>query len=425
MVKINGHGTLAKVKDKAGKIRKNVWRYRFSLGKDSNSGKQIYTKWQMYYGTKSQAQVAMKVYASALDGLKAEAETLRFSKYAQLFCEQRKSLGALSAATLRQDTQEVKKLNEYLADTLMIDIDAAKVKELIAFLGRTKTPGGVKRSYRKLYQILDEAVEDNLILRNPCNKRMIPKVKKHEPRYLEQADVSRLMGILNNLEHEASKLEQAKRETRPRKEHHYEQGRAYGTLLRSHIMAVRIALSTGCRRGEVLGLTWGYVDTMANTIKIAQQLTHDDGITAPKTQQSKRIITLDADTFVRLQSWKKKQAEFLLMLGIAQGKDTPVITNELGGWHDPNNFSRWWRAFCKQYGFDGLRFHDLRHTHATLLIGSNVDFKTVQGRLGHTKASTTLDIYASVIPAKDKEAANAVGAILTQPVPVTGEVINL
>jgi integrase len=190
-------------------------------------------------------------------------------------------------------------------------------------------------------------------------------------------------------------------------------------------MAVLLALASGCRRGEVLGLSWGNVDLSASTVKITQQITHDGGLSVPKTKQSKRTITLDTGTVKRLKAWKVKQAEFLLSLGIGQGKATPVISNEIGGWQEPNGFSRWWRQFCASNGFEGLKFHALRHTHATLLISRNVDIKTVQGRLGHTKAGTTLDIYASIMPAKDKEAARVVGSILAAPAPIQGEVVNL
>jgi integrase len=67
----------------------------------------------------------------------------------------------------------------------------------------------------------------------------------------------------------------------------------------------------------------------------------------------------------------------------------------------------------KTYGFEGLRFHALRHTQVTLLIAQGVDIKTVQARLGHTLASTTLDLYAGVIPAKDRQAADIIDTILT------------
>jgi len=267
-------------------------------------------------------------------------------------------------------------------------------------------------------------MDDDLLLRNPCNRVKVPKAKCANPHYLDTEDVARLVRALSTAQAEALRLEQTKRTTKVRKAHKYEQGKASGTLMRSRTMAVTLALATGCRKGEVLGLTWGNVDLDTGTIRIVQQLT-TDGVRMPKTEQGKRTITIDADTVARLKAWKLKQAEFLLSLGIGQKKVTSVVTNEIGSQHDPKGFSQWWRRFCSANGFEGLRFHDLRHSHVNLLIGNNVDIKTVQGRLGHTEASTTLDIYASIIPANDEKAATIVGAILAAPMPVMGEVINL
>jgi site-specific recombinase XerD len=72
-----------------------------------------------------------------------------------------------------------------------------------------------------------------------------------------------------------------------------------------------------------------------------------------------------------------------------------------------------------------LHFHDLRHSQATLLISQGVDIKTVQARLGHEKASTTLDLYAGVMPGNDREAASIIGTILAAPKPLLGDVVNL
>ncbi|MDR1184645.1 MAG: hypothetical protein LBK67_07605 [Coriobacteriales bacterium] len=67
------------------------------------------------------------------------------------------------------------------------------------------------------------------------------------------------------------------------------------------------------------------------------------------------IIPRD-DKMKTFKVWKSKQAEFLLSLGIRQDKETPVITNEIGGWHEPAGFSSWWRRFCKSNGFEDLKF---------------------------------------------------------------------
>jgi integrase len=109
------------------------------------------------------------------------------------------------------------------------------------------------------------------------------------------------------------------------------------------------------------------------------------------------------------------------------------VTNELGEMSDPNNFSRWRRDFfadnglgyfeheeiytdpngvrhVKRSGYKGYNFHELRHTQATLLIGSGADIKTVQHRLGHSSASLTMNIYAHAIAANDRTAADTIGS---------------
>jgi integrase len=371
-------------------------------------------------------QAAKNSYRNELEsGIKLDADKVTFREYAAAFCERRKAAGALAEGTLRHDKDQVRILNLYLGKVPLREIEKSTVKNLVAALSKDgRKPTAVRRCMVMLHQILDEAVEDDLLLRNPCTKKMIPKAERPEARFLEREEVLRLLAVLDIKEREAQRLEQTHRGTKPRKAHRFEQGKASATLLRSRVMAVRIALASGCRLGEVLGLEWQYVDMEACEIRIAQQNTLY-GISAPKTKQSKRTITLDPQTMALLKAWRLVQAEFLLSLGITQGKETPVIVDMVGGHHCPRNFSSWWRKFRDQHGFEGLKFHELRHTHATLLIGEKADIKTVQGRLGHAQASTTLDIYASVIPAKDKEAATIVGSILAAPTPVTGEVVNL
>ena len=82
-------------------------------------------------------------------------------------------------------------------------------------------------------------------------------------------------------------------------------------------------------------------------------------------------------------------------------------------WYRIDTFDNWWRAWRKEHGFEGLKFHELRHTQATQLLANGVDVKTVQTRLGHASASITLGWYAHAIPEKGHEAADLLGAILS------------
>ena len=109
------------------------------------------------------------------------------------------------------------------------------------------------------------------------------------------------------------------------------------------------------------------------------------------------------------------QAAELAKIGVEVDGDTPVCSDSKGGFICPNNFSRWWRRFVADCGFEGLRYHELRHTQATLLLGSNVDVKTVQSRLGHADASITLNTYAHALPENDRAAADTFGKVLQEP----------
>ena len=88
---------------------------------------------------------------------------------------------------------------------------------------------------------------------------------------------------------------------------------------------------------------------------------------------------------------------------------TPVCCSERGEWVNLANFERWWRGFRKQVGFDELRFHELRHSQATLLLANGTDLKTVQDRMGHANGAITLNWYAHAVPENDAKAAQLVG----------------
>ncbi len=213
----------------------------------------------------------------------------------------------------------------------------------------------------------------------------------------------------------------------------------------SCLMAVRIELACGLRRSEVLGLTWSAVDFERGQITVHQKLVLEKRrgsdevgelkVGSPKTKMGTRSLFVDEDTMVHLKRWKNAQAKALALImpegePILQTEDTPVCVGDRGSWMRPPTISRWWEGydqksrrkgeegkvyhkpgFRDQIGFPGLCMHELRHTQATQLLGAGVDLKTVQARMGHAKASHTLDLYAHAIPANDRDAANIMGAL--------------
>lgn len=124
-----------------------------------------------------------------------------------------------------------------------------------------------------------------------------------------------------------------------------------------------------------------------------------------------RIESLEC-TASHLAAWKERQGAELAKIGVEQTGKTPVCCSDTGGWYRIDNFEHWWRQWRKDHGFDGLKFHELRHTQATQLLANGVDVKTVQTRLGHANASITLGWYAHAIPERDHEAADLLGSLL-------------
>jgi integrase len=163
---------------------------------------------------------------------------------------------------------------------------------------------------------------------------------------------------------------------------------------------------TGMRKGEVLGLTWDNVDLEKKTIFVDKILDEDNQIQfRTKTSTSKRLVTIPELLVTHLRDHKIKQDKELKKHGCIN-ENNLVICTLRGKPVYGCNLNRLLKSICEKYDLPYIRFHDLRHTHATTLIGDNVNFKIVQQRLGHKKSKTTLDTYSHVLPEMQKVAAD-------------------
>ncbi|MTI49433.1 MAG: site-specific integrase [Firmicutes bacterium] len=172
-------------------------------------------------------------------------------------------------------------------------------------------------------------------------------------------------------------------------------------------IALQIVLELGLRRGELSGLEWKNIDFENNTITIANNLIYSNGKTyldTPKTEESKRTIYISNELKQLLRSHKKIQSEHRLKYGpyyiinnYNNQKYDFIMTWESGKHVHPLYYTQRFRRLLKRLGIErSIRFHDLRHTNATLLLSQGVDFKTIQIRLGHADINTTLNIYSHV-----------------------------
>ena len=243
-----------------------------------------------------------------------------------------------------------------------------------------KQPRGLSaKTVRNIHQIISSAlklaVEQRLIAHNPADGCALPKVERKEMQTLP-------------IEQLTSFLREAKD---------------------SGVFALYyIDLTTGLRRGELLGLKWSDIDLEKGDLRVQRQIGRINGkiIEMPlKTKNAYRTLPLSADAIDVLKMQKCKV-----------GNSEWVFPSPTGGPMSPDSvlhMLQMLQRVLKRAGLPRIRFHDLRHTFATLALQNGVDIKTVSGMLGHFSAGFTLDTYAHVTTSAKREAAKTMGSILS------------
>ena len=170
------------------------------------------------------------------------------------------------------------------------------------------------------------------------------------------------------------------------------------------------ALYTGMRQGELLGLHWDDVDITRGVLKVqrtAQWVTGYGRIEKPpKTEAGRREVDLPETVIKILREVRKQQAEDRLFMAEKYQENNIVFCQENGKPIDNSNLTYRFRRLANAAGLPNLRFHDLRHTHASLMLAAGEQLLVVQQRLGHEKPSTTADIYGHAIPGQQRAAAD-------------------
>lgn len=183
---------------------------------------------------------------------------------------------------------------------------------------------------------------------------------------------------------------------------------------RHHALYV-LALSTGMRQGELLGLRWQDVDLDAGQLGVRRTLQRqrEAGLvfSEPKTARSRRTIELSRPAVVALREHRRKQLETRLQLGPEWQDHGLVFTGLFGSPVDPSHQTAVFKQALKEAGLPVIRFHDLRHTAATLLLSRGVHPKVVSEMLGHTTITLTLDTYSHLVPTMHQQAPREMDAL--------------
>jgi integrase len=178
-----------------------------------------------------------------------------------------------------------------------------------------------------------------------------------------------------------------------------------------------LALRTGLRRGELLGLRWSDVDFTTGILSVrqtVQRVRHTGTVIVlpPRPRASERRIPLPADSLQVLREHRQRQELHRKTAGDRWQESGLVFTNTIGGASDPGALNRNFAATCDLAGVRRVRFHDLRHTCATLLLDQGVELITISSLLGHARIGITADVYAHVRLRLQRDAIESMGAIL-------------
>lgn len=405
------------------KTNRNVYYIRHNMGKDPETGKYRYSpRRKVYAKNKSELRLALEEYKAELNsGSATNNGNATVAKYAREFHDLREGTMG-SPLSYKREKLEVDHICELFGNYGVRDLRPDVIKRGYAQARKNArfSESELHKIHTKLRQIMESAVNDELILKNPCATISVPRPKGKERKALDAEEASRFWKCLM-----ARKLD-------------------------SHTIATLILVDTGARRGEALGAIWDDLDMECRAIYIGEQFAADKKRRSPKSEKGIRRISFSEALAKTLDRWRAVQAAELAELGIRVDGSTPVVhivrdkktkgRASRGGdveiaFMDPNNYGRWFRNFCvdngfgefrtithyvqhggKKYargkGYHGLTPHMLRHTQATLLIGANVDIKTVSSRLGHSSVKLTLDTYAHFIEAKDREAADVFSGLI-------------
>lgn len=233
--------------------------------------------------------------------------------------------------------------------------------------------------FRVLSSMLQDAVQWQIIVSNPCTRVKPPKAGHTEIELLNEEDLARMLQFL------------------------IDEPLKYRTI-------VMLAIDSGLRLGELMGLKWVDIDFEKGTLSVnkSNQALSGKGVFTkdPKNKSSVRRIALSDSLIDLLKLYKKEQIEQKFMLANKWVDEGWLFTKWNGLPMFPTTPSQWFRKFLKRHGLPHMRFHALRHLSATLLIGLGVPLKNVSSRLGHADIRTTANIYGTALQSVDRQAAN-------------------
>ena len=348
------------------------WAVVLDIGYDPKTGKRR-QKWVSVKGTKRDAERRLAEVVSQLDaGTYVEPARITLAGYLNQWMDDYVATSVRPRTALGY-ASIVRSLQEALGRIGLTALKPQHVQRYyVDMLNRGLSAQTVLHHHRVLFQALRQAVRWDMLALNIMERVTPPRRTKPELRILTIEESLRLLDA------------------------------AAGT---DYHLPIHLAIYTGLRRSEILGLRWPDVDLDSQTLTILRTMVELPGnpthLDEPKSRGSYRVVSYGPATELLLRAqWQQPLPRH----------NEQVCRRDNGTTLHPNVLSAGYKRIAAIASIDGVRFHDLRHTHASWLLAAGVPVHVVQARLGHGSISTTVDIYGHVLPASDAQA----GAVIEQ-----------
>lgn len=372
--------------------RGNSWTFVYYIKDEKGNRVQ---KWKGGYKTKAEAESALREYKAKteLDIIIPSASETVASYMDKWFNIHSKTLQPNTINSYQRNIDRY--IKPSLGKVKLKDLKPVMIQSFYFDLQNEVglSPRSIKYVHNVLKTALKDAVRNRLISENPCEFVKTPKIHKYKAQLLDASQLQILFEALNNTKYEAE---------------------------------IKLACLHGLRRGEVLGFRESDIDFEKHTMAITQQVTNvrlstEDpkskkyyGIKSLKSESSYRTLEL-SDESERLIKRKMLFNEYQKKkLGDLYEDNGLLCCKEDGSILSPQSLNTGFKAILKKCGLPDMRFHDLRHSYATLCIDLNVPIKVISDALGHSSIAVTANVYADSISAK-KELADKVANAIKKP----------
>ena len=375
--KANGSGTIRKRAD-------GRWEGKYTLGYEPKTGKLI--RKSVYGKTQKEVRLALSKIVSEMDsGTYAEPSKMKVSQWLDEWLASYTM--NIKPATRSAYEEHIRvHIKPSLGDIPLKQLSTRDIQQLYTNLlkERELSPKTVRNIHGVLHRTLEQAKLLGYIKVNPADATVPPRIEKKQVEAMDVEDIGKFLTAIQGSKYE---------------------------------YPLFVAIFTGLRQGELLGLTWDCVDFEHGLLLINKQHNRVKGDTefrfASLKNDKARVLTVADEVIDVLKLQKQRQESWGAALGNGwENPDNLVFTTEFGRYINNKILYQNFKRIAKKLGKPGLRFHDLRHTYAVNSLRAGDDIKTVQENLGHVTASFTLSTYAHATPGMKRESAKRMTAFI-------------